>query len=154
MIKDLTRDGKITEADKELLGNPLPKYFGAFGTTFSAFGATLDVMFDGAGDFYIFNLNKLVSEAAKPYVITDSYVERGDYLRLSRVSLSYDIPVGLKWVKALTVKASGCNLLTLTGYSGWNPDVNSYGISNLSCGLDYGSHPLVRTFLLGISAKF
>ncbi len=154
-IRDVTRDGKISEADKGILGSPVPKVFGAFGTTLKAYGLTFDLMFDGAAGFSVFNLNALVADGSAPYVITDKYVEKGDFLRLGRVSLSYDIPMKkVKWVKSLAVNASACNLLTLTEYSGWNPDVNSYGISNLSCGLDYGSHPMMRTFLLGISAKF
>ena len=98
-------------------------------------------------------MNKLVADGTT--VITEDYAEKGDYLRLSRLSLGYDLPAIPKLgVKALRISLSGCNLLTLTGYSGWNPDVNSYGISNLSCGLDYGSYPMVRSILLGISAKF
>ena len=41
-----------------------------------------------------------------------------------------------------------------TSYSGWNPDVNSYGVNSLSNGFDYGSYPMVRSFVLGITAKF
>jgi len=151
---DLSRDGKISETDKEILGNPIPKLSGGAGTTVSAFGLTLDVIFDGAAGFSVFNLNKLVAETSKPYLITEDYVEKGDYVRLSRVSLSYDLPLGIKWIKEPRLKISGCNLLTLTDYSGWTPDVNSFGISNLSCGLDYGSHPLMRSIIVGISAKF
>ncbi len=150
---DLVPDGTLSEADKVAVGNPVPKYFGSLGTTLKAFGATLDVLFDGAGGFTVFNLNKLVADGTT--VITEDYAEKGDFIRLSRISLGYDLPATPKLgVKALRVSLSGCNLLTLTGYSGWNPDVNCYGISNLSCGLDYGSSPMVRSFLVGISAKF
>lgn len=151
-VVDRNNDGRITEVDKIILGSPIPKYYGSFGTTFSAYGFDLDILVDGAAGFSIFNLNKLVQDGTT--VIKDKYVEKGDYLRLSRVSLGYEIPLGIKWVKSLRVSLSGCNLLTISDYSGWNPDVNSYGISNLSCGLDYGSYPMTRTFLLGISAKF
>ena len=153
MIMDIVADGRFSESDKVLVGNPIPKYFGSFGTTLKAFGASLDLIFAGAGGFTIFNVTKLIADGTT--VITEDYAEKGDYLRLSRVSLGYDLPALPKLgVKALRISLSGCNLLTLSGYSGWNPDVNSYGISNLSCGLDYGSYPMVRSFLLGISAKF
>lgn len=151
-IIDITHDGRITEIDREILGSPIPKLFGSLGTTLSAFGLTLDLLAEGAAGFSIFNLNKLIEDGAT--VITDKYVEKGDYLRLSRATLSYDLPLKRSWVKGLRFSASGYNLLTLSNYSGWNPDVNSYGISNLSCGLDYGSSPMVRTFLLGVSMKF
>jgi len=155
-IIDKTKDGKISEVDKEILGNPIPKYYGGFGTTLKAYGFTVDLAFDGAADFTVFNLNKIFADqyGAPEYRITDKYVERGDYLRLSRATISYQIPFKSKAISSFCVNLSGTNLFTVSGYSGWNPDVNSYGASNLTCGLDYGSSPFVRTIVLGISAKF
>ena len=60
----------------------------------------------------------------------------------------------MKGIRSVKVFASGLNLATLTGYSGWNPDVNCFGSTIMSNGVDYGSYPTVRTFILGVSAKF
>ena len=109
-------------------------------------------MAEGAAGFYIANLNKMIAEGRTK--LSERYVEKGDFLRLSRVSFCYGVPVRLKWVKGLQVSISGMNLLTLTGYEGWNPDVNCFGNSVLSNGVDYGSYPTVRTLVLGVSAKF
>ena len=49
---------------------------------------------------------------------------------------------------------TGMNLFTFTGYSGLNPDVNVYGTSPMSAGIDYGAWPLGRTVTLGISVDF
>ena len=59
-----------------------------------------------------------------------------------------------KKVKLLKVNVSGHNLFTLTGYSGWNPDVNSFGVNAGAYGIDYGSYPLRRQAVLGVSLKF
>ena len=109
-------------------------------------------MAEGATGFYIANLNKVIAEGRTK--LSQRYVEKGDYLRLSRVSFNYDVPLRLSWIKDLRVSVSGMNLFTLTGYSGWNPDVNCFGNSILSNGVDYGSYPTVRSVVIGISCKF
>ena len=83
------------------------------------------------------------------------YVERGDFLRLARVSLGYEVPVrGIKWIQSLKLHASACNLAMLTGYSGWTPDVNSFAMNNFRLGIDHGSFQAARTFILGFNVKF
>ncbi len=151
-LKDVTRDGKVTSADRVLLGNSLPKYYGGFGTSLSFMGITLDVRMDGAAGFNVVNLSRMLKDGNTQ--LSESYVEKGDYLRLSRVSLGYDIPLNLRWIRSLEVHASAHNLLTFTSYSGNTPDVSSYGVSALSFGYDYGSFPVMKTVVLGISAKF
>ena len=87
--------------------------------------------------------------------VTSAYVEKGDFLRLARLSLCYDVPLKkVDWIKSLKVRASARNVCTVTGYSGWNPDVNSYGISNSTAGMDYGSHQTARCWTLGLSLVF
>lgn len=151
-FKDLNGDGDITDADKKVLGNTIPEFHGAIGTTLRYGPFTLDVMAEGAAGFYIANLNKVIAEGRTK--LSERYVEKGDYLRLSRMSFCYDVPLKVRWIKDLKVHLSGLNLLTLTGYSGWNPDVNCFGNSILSNGVDYGSYPTVRSVVLGVSFKF
>ena len=86
--------------------------------------------------------------------LSTKYVERADYLRLSQVGLKYNIPIRSKVIKGMSVRLSGHNLLTLTPYSGWNPDVNCFGASALTGGIDYGSYPIMRTYILGFNIKF
>ena len=80
--------------------------------------------------------------------------EKGDYFRLSRISLAYDLPVRTKWLQGVRVLLSGNNLLTVSKYSGWNPDINCYGRQGAKFGVDYGSYPIARTFLLGVNVNF
>ena len=86
--------------------------------------------------------------------ITEDLVERGDYLRLDNLTVSYDVPLKVKWIKDFKVNLSAHNLFTVTGYSGWNPDVNSFGVTARSYGVDYGAFPLCRQFVLGVSFRF
>ncbi len=86
---------------------------------------------------------------------SDRYVEDGSYLRLSNLSLSYDIPFRKKdsVIKGISISASAGNLWFWTKYSGWDPDVNSYGTIKKR-GADMGSYPGARTFKTDIKFTF
>ena len=143
----------IVDADGKVLGNPTPKFYGGFGTTLRWKDLTLDILADGAAGFNILNLNEMAK--AGETAVAAKYVEKGDFLRLARVSLSYNIPVKkVKWMESFKVFATASNLAVFSGYSGWSPDVNSYAASNFRLGMDYGSYPAARSFILGFSIKF
>ena len=92
--------------------------------------------------------------ADKVSYVTGKYIEKGDFIRLSNVSLSYRLPFKIPFIKSITLRLTGRNLLIFTGYSGENPDVDCYGMSMLSRGMDYGSYPLRREVTGGISIRF
>lgn len=151
-FKDLNGDGEISDADKTVLGNTLPLLSGAIGSSVTYGDFTIDFMLDGAAGHYVANLNKVIAEGRTK--LSDRYVEKADFLRLSRLSFEYRVPVSWYRIKALKVQLSATNLFTITGYKGWNPDVNCFGSTVLSNGVDYGSYPAVRTIALGVSATF
>ena len=134
--------------------NPMPKLYGGLGTDFNLYGVNVHFLFDGATGFDIYNMNRMLVDGGND--ISADYVEKGDYLRLSRASISYNIPVkNIKWIKNLGVSITGANLFTVSKYSGVNPDVNVFGTEgNQFWGIDYGALPVVRTILLGIKAEF
>ena len=137
----------------QVLGlNTLPEIHGGFGTTLSLYGFTLDARFSGALGFGIINANRIV-ESGRSYITVED-LEPGDYLRLDNFTLSYDVPFKARWIKGFRVSVSGNNLFTVTDYSGWNPDVNSFGVTTGSYGVDYASFPICRSFALGLSIKF
>lgn len=144
--------GETASAAPEMLGNTLPKYAGGFGTVLRLYGLTVDARFSAAGGFHIVNANRLV-EQGRDHIRSED-LERGDYLRLDRLGFSYDIPVKAKWIKDFKVDLAIRNLFTVTRYSGWNPDVNSFGVTVRGNGVDYGSFPLIRSVALGVSLEF
>ena len=83
----------------------------------------------------------------------DKYVEKADFFRLARLSVCYDIPIRKTWLKKLSVSLTGTNLFIASPYSGYSPDVNSYS-SPYSRGADYGTAPLARGILAGVSLTF
>jgi len=137
-----------------VIGNPSPKYLTSVGTTLRVQRFTLDALANGAFDFNVVDLNRLWLK--KQTELSAQYLRKGDYFRLARLSLKYDIPVqNVKWIRNLSVNATATNLFTFTTYTGYNPEVNSFGsISNSGVGMDYGSLPLMRTFMIGVCANF
>jgi len=83
---------------------------------------------------------------------SDRFVESGSYLKLQNAQLGYSLPAGVfgkvHAVKTLRVYIAGQNLLTLSGYKGFDPDFISDGL--FSRGYDYGSFPNPRTFMFGL----
>lgn len=85
------------------------------------------------------------------------FVEDGSYARLKALTLSYrliDNDEKFKAIKKLSVYFSGENLLTFTNYSGFDPEVNAFGNSATEIGIDYGTYPQARTFIVGLNVEF
>ncbi len=84
---------------------------------------------------------------------SDLYVQDGSYLRLKNIQLGYTLPE--KWTKAILINSlrvyvAAENLLTLTNYRGFDPEISSGGTS---LGIDYGVYPQARTLLAGVQVK-
>lgn len=83
-------------------------------------------------------------------------IEDGSYLRLRNVTFAYTFApntLGKKF-PALRIYLSGTNLLTLTKYEGYNPEVNNQSTNNNTPGEDYGAYPLIRNYTFGLNLTF
>ncbi|MNH37427.1 TonB dependent receptor [compost metagenome] len=83
------------------------------------------------------------------------FLENGSYLRLKLVQLGYSIPQDLlKKIKVskLRVYLSGQNLLTITKYSGLDPEVGTF--SALDTGVDRMLYPQNKRVLAGVQLTF
>ncbi|UJH68562.1 TonB-dependent receptor [Allomuricauda sp. SCSIO 65647] len=80
-------------------------------------------------------------------------VEDASFFRLKNVQLSYNVPVNnVNFLNSLKLYVTGQNLFTITDYSGFDPEANSFGSQNVR--IDYSSYPLATTYLLGLTANF
>lgn len=83
------------------------------------------------------------------------FVEDGSYIRLKSITLSYKILENRnKGVRNLSVYVTGQNLLTFTNYSGFDPEVNAFGSSSTTLGVDYGTYPQARSVIVGVNVEF
>ena len=86
--------------------------------------------------------------------LSDRYVEDGSYLRMKNISLGYKWHTPCKGIELINVYASVSNVFTISGYSWFDPDVNSFGTDSSRRGVDMYSYPSSRTFSLGIQCTF
>ncbi len=182
---DDDNNGKIEEADKVNLGDPNPDFtFGlslscdykAFDFSVSTNGVAgnqivqwyraidnayanyttdfLDYWKDGKG-----SLPRISESPTENYKFSDLMVKKGDFLRISNVTLGYDFCKQFKvpGFSQLRVYVTGQNLYTFTKYTGMDPEVGfgiTDGVTNsFSSGIDVGYYPRPRTILFGVSIK-
>lgn len=95
--------------------------------------------------------------------VNSSWVENSSFLRFRHVTLGYTLPRKaldkIGFVKRTRIYASTNNILTITNYSGGNPQATSRfnrggGSLSLSPGLDFTSYPLAKTYILGVNFSF
>ncbi|WP_432714578.1 SusC/RagA family TonB-linked outer membrane protein, partial [Pedobacter sp.] len=83
------------------------------------------------------------------------YLSTGSYIRLKTLTLGYTLPASmLKKVRLSKLRIYGTaqNLLTITGYNGWDPEVNAdYQATNINQGVDFYSAPQARVISFGIN---
>ena len=88
--------------------------------------------------------------------ISDIYIENGDFFKISNVTLGYDFSRLIKgnWISKARLYISAQNLLTITKYSGMDPEIG-YGFDeDWVSGIDLGYYPSARTFLVGVNIQF
>lgn len=85
---------------------------------------------------------------------SDRYIEKGTYIRLQSLSLSYTFRNCFNdWIQDLTLYGTANNLFTITNYKGLDPEVNLGGIDP---GVDYrwSRYPHTRSFMVGVKINF
>ncbi|GAA4507009.1 TonB-dependent receptor [Hymenobacter ginsengisoli] len=108
-----------------------------------------------AATFNQVNANATIWSPVRGNYFLHSYaVENGSFLRLNNITLGYSLPKGLlsrAKVQTLRFYVTLNNLATLTGYSGYDPEVNTRRGTPLTPGVDYAAYPRSRAFLFGLN---
>lgn len=180
-FEGLDADGfsQYEEGGAQFVGDPNPDVLLGISTglTYNDFALTLN--FNGALGHQIFNNTKMsvlpinnigtrnidaslvgndiLENTANAIAASDRYLEDGDYIKLANATLSYNIgDIGETGVKSARVFISGTNLLVFTGYSGFDPEVNTENVRDglPSFGIEYIPYPSARTVVLGANFSF
>lgn len=184
MYRDLSGNGRIDSSDRTYIGDPNPDFIYGMTNTFSWKGFNLSIFIQGSYGNDIFNASRIETEGMYdgknqsvrvldrwriPGQITDVpkanfdmknstyFIEDGSYLRLKDVSISYNFTGKQlrKWgITRLQPYFTASNLLTWTGYSGMDPEVNQWGNSGSVQGIDWGTYPHSRSYVFGINVEF
>jgi len=189
---DVNKDGVLNGDDRTDIGSPIPTFI--FGFNISAelkgFDIAADVYGQVGNKIYnakeeirpdLYNFEKHVtnywtgegttdseptlhSSGNYNYLPSDRFVQDGSFLRLRNISAGYTIPVK-RYISKLRVYIKGDQLITLTKYTGYTPEISGYnpnggtakdqrGQDVLSNGIDYGTYPAAKIVSLGLDLIF
>lgn len=95
----------------------------------------------------------IISRSSASVNVSDRFVEDGSYLRLKNIKLAYNFSVGNLGLSNAQIYLSGQNLITLTKYSWWDPEVNSRG-AGIQRGIDHFTYPVSKVVTAGFRAGF
>jgi TonB-linked SusC/RagA family outer membrane protein len=180
-LKDVNKDGKISNDDLALYGNAQPKYYFGFSTSLKYKNFDLGGFVQGVQGSRLFNAFRFTFETpsgqvnllkgmvnhwtpsnpSNDYVkgaqgtnlpIGDKWVEDNSYIRVKNITLGYTFQK-VKFTKGIRVYLAANNIFTITDYEGWDPESNSYGSSN-ALFYDNGTYPAAKSFVFGLQASF
>ncbi|GAA4400331.1 TonB-dependent receptor [Nibrella viscosa] len=157
--------------------SPLPKVTGGLTNNLRYRNFSLSLFFNGVFGNYIYsnNANAFFTKGAfnngrnvtrdvpdlkeGPFNAPDvstRFLEKGDFVRLQNLSLSYRVNTGKSAISNLRFFVTGQNLFVITKYSGQDPEVNTNKSLNgvPSLGIDYTAYPRARTWTLGANIAF
>ena len=108
-----------------------------------------------------FNVTKEVLESNESpdnsNAFSSRFIEDASFLRLSNITLGYTFDTNsINWLARARFYVTGNNLVLLTGYSGYDPEVNVDASENEvpSLGIDYTTYPKPTTYTFGVNLQF
>jgi len=81
------------------------------------------------------------------------FIEDGSYVRLKNLSVRYNF-TKIKYFNRAAITLTATNLVTLTNYTGPDPEVSTNGNGALNRGIDYSAYPRPKVFTLGLNLSF
>ena len=131
--------GEKTVNDKQYIGNYLPK-----------------VMMGWNNSFRYKNFDLGINMRSGVKQLCDYFLEDGSFLKIDAITLGYTLNMKKyteNIVDHIRIYGTVGNVATITGYSGYNPEVN---ITGWEGGVDkvWDCNPIVRTYTLGIQVSF
>lgn len=172
---DIIRASQATDADRRIVGNGMPKFTMSTSHNFRYRNFDLALFFRGAFGFDLFNIHDFyygtrnftgnvlkkaygknfdINPDANP-VVSDYFLERGDYFKLDMLTLGYTLPTpSWRFLDRLRIYGTVKNVFTITKFSGVDP--STYQINGLTPG-GQGSrtyYPSTRQFIVGVQLDF
>lgn len=97
---------------------------------------------------------KIMRQFFRDLLFSRRFIEDGSFVRIKNVTLGYNVPIKSKTISALRVAVGANNLFTFTNYSGYDPEINSYGDNPAVFGVDLGGYPNSRTYNFSLRCNF
>lgn len=90
----------------------------------------------------------------RAFKFTRRFIEDGSYVRLRNITVGYNLRPRVNFIQSVRVFATVNNLVTITKYSGYDPDINGYGDDPSRRGVDMGGYPSSKVYNLGVQCIF
>ncbi|MFP4528011.1 MAG: hypothetical protein ACLFQX_05630 [Candidatus Kapaibacterium sp.] len=88
------------------------------------------------------------------FLINEPHIEDGSFIKLREVVVEYRWHGLKEWnIETVTISFAARNLLTITDYSGYDPEVNTFSLAE-GRGIDYFTLPQMRSYRLGITINY
>ncbi len=159
---------------RKIIGDPNPDWTGSLVSNISYKRLGFRFLLDAVQGVEVFNADKRtrnnvgigdIAEAEmrgtlpRGYVfslvnIEEYRVDDGSFVKLREVGLTYMLPKLTKGLENLTISLVGRNLFSWDNYSGFDPETNAGGNSDLLRSIDFGNVPIPRTYQLQLTANF
>ena len=178
-FKDLNGDGQIGEDDMTDIGQTIPTF--TYGFNITAAWKGFDLLINGYGQggnkilpvihrtgykntlqYYLDESGKSIPDAGKivspdiPFWSSTGNMFSGNYFRIKQLQLGYTIPSKITkkaYISNLRIYMSLDDYFTITSYPGLDPETASTN-NTTGAGLDWGSYPTMKKFILGVNLSF
>lgn len=192
-------DGKIDANDRAIIGSANPKFIYGLTNTLNYKNFDFGIFIHGSVGNDLLNMTRMnlewnrTTDALNRWTasntntdiprngfyymksggyINSHFIENASFLRLKNITLGYTLKDISKAFKSIRLYATVENLLTLTKYSGWDPEVDTKGYesanagtsgagtagggqtANGGAGLDFNAYPAMRSFTIGLNVNF
>ncbi len=98
---------------------------------------------------------KAIRQFWRTMMFSRRFIEDGSFVRVKNVTLGYNVPAkSIRGINSLRISMGVNNLYTFTKYSGFDPEVNSYGDNPALFGVDLGGYPNNRSYTLSLRCGF
>ena len=85
-------------------------------------------------------------------IASDRQIFDGSFIRFKNINLGYTLSISKN--QSLRIYASGQNLFTITDYPGYDPEIRTYTKNPQKRGVDFGTYPGTKTYLLGLKLTY
>ena len=97
---------------------------------------------------------KVIRQSFRNLLFSRRFIEDGSFVRLKNITIGYNVPLKSKTISNVRVGLGVNNLYTWTKYSGFDPEINSYGDNPALFGVDLGGYPNSRTYNFTLRCNF
>ena len=185
LYEDINNDGIINSEDRGVIGNAEPDFFWGVNNHVEFHGLYLDMFWQSSVGIDLFNFKAIAHDmtlttraldrysptnltGTRPGVdwfaneygsyVNSEFIEDATYLKLKNLTLGYNFDLrNTSWIQNLNIYVQGQNFITITNYTGYDPDVSfKYDGSQNSVnrGVDDFGYPAYKTFTAGIKVTF